>query len=259
MLPVLFQIGPVEIHAYTVCMITAFLAVGWLAYREARRRERFDQNVIMVGSFGLLGAVLGAKLGMFFFLGPAEFWRLLPTIPSNGATLVGGLAGGYIAIVLTERALGVTLCTGDLIAPFLPLGQAIGRLGNFLAGDAYGLPTSLPWGVYQAGAYRHPVQIYELILDLALFAYLWRKRYTSFNDGELFRIYIIGYAVIRFPLEFLRYQPTPVPFLGLTLVQWLCIAGVLGFGYQLWLQRRGVSCVCDLLPRFKDIKEPRAN
>ncbi len=250
MLPTIFEIGPLQIHAYTVCILTGFLVVGWLAYREARRRGRLDENVLMVGSFGFLGAVIGAKVGMLIFLGPAEFWRLLPTIPSHGSTLVGGLIGGYVAITLTERALGMTLCTGDLIAPFLPLGQAIGRLGNFLAGDAYGLPTTLPWGVYQAGAYRHPVQIYEMVLDLALFAYLWRKRYTSFNDGELFRIYIIGYAAIRFPLESLRYQPTPVPFLGLTLVQWLCIAAVIGFGYQLWMQKRGVNCVCDLLPKL---------
>jgi len=254
-LPILIKIGPIEIHSYTVCILTAFLLVGWLSYREAKRRGRLNENVLLVGSFGLLGAVIGAKLSMFIFLGPGEFWRLLPTIPSHGSALVGGIIGGYIAIVLSERTLGINLCTGDLIAPFIPLGQAIGRLGNFLAGDAYGLPTDLPWAVYQAGAYRHPVQIYEMVLDLALFAYLWRKRYKSFNDGELFRIFIVGYAIIRFPMEFLRYQPTPVPFLGLTLVQWLCIAGVLGFGYQLWLQRKGVSCVCDLLPRFgrKDI------
>ena len=87
----------------------------------------------------------------------------------------------------------------------------------------------------QAGAYRHPAQLYELALDLVLFAFLWRRRCTSFRDGELFRMYVVGYAIIRFPLEFLRYQPTPLDFLGLTLVQWLCIAAGLAFGYQLYL------------------------
>jgi prolipoprotein diacylglyceryltransferase len=57
-------------------------------------------------------------------------------------------------MVLAERALHVDRCTGDLVAPFLPLGQAIGRIGNFLAGDAYGLPTSLPWAVFQTDAFR---------------------------------------------------------------------------------------------------------
>lgn len=212
---------------------------------------RLNEKTLAIGSIGLIGGVLGAKLGMLVFLGPEEFWRLLPTIPAHGSTLFGGLTLGYLSIVLAERALKVDRCTGDLIAPFLPLGQAIGRLGNFLAGDAYGVPTSLPWAVNQAGAYRHPVQIYEMILDLGLFVFLWRRRYTSFRNGELFRFYIIGYALIRFPLEFLRYQPTPLYFLGLTLVQWLCIAAVLGFGYQLYLQRKGIRCVCDPFPRFK--------
>ena len=55
-------------------------------------------------------------------------------------------------------------------------------------------PTSVPWAVYQAGAYRHPVQLYELALDLALFAFLWRRRRVAFRDGELFGIYIVAYA-----------------------------------------------------------------
>jgi phosphatidylglycerol:prolipoprotein diacylglycerol transferase len=236
--PSLFDLGPVQVHAYTVCFLAAFLVVGWLSYREAKRRLRLTEETLMVGSVGLVGAVLGAKLGMLMFLGPAEFWRLLPTIPSHGSTLFGGLIGGYLAVTLTERLMHVERCTGDLIAPFLPLGQAIGRLGNFFAADAYGLPASLPWSVYQAGALRHPVQLYELLLDLALFAFLLKRRHVSFRDGELFHTYMVGYSLVRFPMEFLRYQPTPVPFAGLTLVQWLCIASVLWFGFQLYYARR---------------------
>lgn len=251
MRPILVSLGPFELHAYTVCMLAAVWLGGWLTYREAQRRMRLSEATLMVGAMGLVGGVVGAKLSMLAFLGPAEFWRQLPTLPFHGAALTGALIGGYVSVVLTERALKLGRCTGDLVAPFIPLGQAIGRLGNFLAGDAYGLPTGLPWGVVMAGEQRHPVQLYELALDLALFAVLWRLRYRSFRDGELFRLYMVGYALIRFPLEFLRYQPTPVPFLGLTLVQWLCIAAALGFGYQLYLQRKGVPCVCDLLPKLR--------
>jgi phosphatidylglycerol---prolipoprotein diacylglyceryl transferase len=236
--PVVLQIGSVEIHAYTVCFLAAFAVSGLLAYREARRRNRLNEATLMVGSIGLLGAVLGAKIGMLMFLGPAEFWRLLPTLPAHGSTLFGGLIGGYVGVTVTERLMHVDRCTGDLIAPFLPLGQAIGRLGNFLAADAYGLPTNLPWAVHQAGADRHPVQIYELLLDLVLFVVLLRQRRVSFRDGELFDIYMVGYSLIRFPMEFLRYQPTPVPLLGLTLVQWLCIASILWFGWHIYLGRR---------------------
>jgi phosphatidylglycerol:prolipoprotein diacylglycerol transferase len=251
---VLFNIGSIEVHSYTVCMLTAFVVVGWFAYREAKRRHRLTEDTLMVGSIGLVGALVGAKLGMLVFLGPAEFWRLLPTIPSHGSTLFGGLTGGYIAMVIAERALHVDRCTGDLVAPFLPLGQAIGRLGNFLAGDAYGIPSTLPWSVNQAGTFRHPVQLYELVLNLALFAFLFRRRLTSFRDGELFQMYIVGYSLIRFPLEFLRYQPTPLYFLGLTLVQWLCIGAVLVFGYQLYLQHKASRYASDLLSHLSEEK-----
>ena len=251
MRPILFELGPFQLHSYTVCMLAAVIIGGWLTYREAERRGRLNDDTLMVGSMGLVGGIVGAKLSMVVFLGPVEFWRQLATIPAHGAALTGAMFGGYLAVVLAERILGVDRCTGDLLAPFLPLGQAIGRLGNFLAGDAYGTVTTLPWGISQGGVVRHPAALYEMVLDLALFAFLWRRRYTSFRDGELFRMYVVGYALIRFPLEWLRYQPTPRSFLDLTLVQWLCIAGVLGFGYQLYLQRRGVNCVCDLLPKFR--------
>ena len=172
----------------------------------------------------------------------------LGSLPAGPRDPLLAAEGRYVAAVLVERRLRIEGCTGDLIAPALPLGQAIGRLGNFLAGDAYGLPTGLPWGVTMAGAARHPVQFYEAALDLILFALIWRWRRRPRRDGDVFRLYVVGYALIRFPLEFLRYQPTPRAFLDLTLVQWLCLASIAGFGYQLFLSSRGATCICDLLP-----------
>ncbi|HEX5506720.1 MAG TPA: prolipoprotein diacylglyceryl transferase [Thermomicrobiales bacterium] len=247
--PVIFRLGPFVLPAYTACMLLAVLVGVRIVVHEARRRGRLTEPILRVAFAGLLGGVLGAKLSMLVFLGPATFWRLLPTIPFHGAAYSGALFGGYVAVVLMERRLHIAGCTGDLIAPALPLGQAIGRLGNFLAGDAYGLPTSLPWGLTMAGARRQPVQFYEAALDLVLFAVLWRWRCRLRRDGDIFRLYVVGYALIRFPLEFLRYQPTPLALLGLTLVQWLCLASLLGFGHQLFLSSRGAACVCDLLPR----------
>lgn len=249
--PVLFHLGAVQIRSYTVCMLAAVLLGGWLTYREAERRGRLDDETLIVASFALMGGVLGAKLGMIVFLGPGVFWRLLPTLPAHGAAWAGAFVGGLLTASLFERSYGMDRCVGDLAAPFLPLCQAIGRLGNFLAGDAYGAATRLPWGVYQGGAWRQPVQLYELVLDLLLFALLWRRRQRSFRDGELFRLYAIGYALIRFPLEFLRYQPTAQAVVGLTLVQWLCLVAVLGFGVQLALIRRGVACRCVAVPRLR--------
>jgi phosphatidylglycerol:prolipoprotein diacylglycerol transferase len=246
--PVVLRLGPFLIPAYTLCMLSAVLVGAGIVFYEARRRGRLTEPTLRVAFAALLGGALGAKLSMLVFLGPAAFWRLLPTIPRHGAAFTGALIGGYVAAVLVERRLRIAGCTGDLLAPALPLGQAIGRLGNYLAGDAYGLPTGLPWGVTMAGATRHPVQFYEAALDLVLFAVIWRWRHRLSRDGDVFRLYVVGYALIRFPLEFLRYQPTPRDLLGLTLVQWLCLASIAGFGYQLFLSSRGASCICDLLP-----------
>jgi phosphatidylglycerol:prolipoprotein diacylglycerol transferase len=247
--PILLEFGPFVIYAYSVCMMTGVTLVGWLGYREAERRGRLNENTLTIGVAGLLGGVLGANVGMIMFLGPRKFIELAPTIPFHGNTLAGALIGGYIAVVIAERVLHVDRCFGDLVAPFMPLGLAIGRLGNFLAGDAYGIPTDLPWGIEMADAVRHPAQLYEMVLDLALFAYLYRRRFVSYQNGELFRTFAVGYALIRFPMEFLRYQPTPVDFLGLTLVQWMAIGTLLWFGYQLTLNRMGKACICDVLPK----------
>lgn len=238
MSPVIFNIGQYSIHAYSLCMAAAILLGAGLTYREAVRRGRFSTETLLVGAVGLAGGVFGAKAGMIIFLGPAEFARNITTLPFHGSTITGALIGGYLAVVLYEKLLGVDRCLGDVAAPFIPLAQAFGRLGNFLAVDAYGTATGLPWGVNQAGAQRHPVQLYEMGLDLALFVYLLRRRRMSFKDGELWKIYIVGYALIRFPLEFMRFQPTPIGALGLTLVQWLCIATVAWFAVQTWSNRR---------------------
>ena len=135
---------------------------------------RANEQTLVIGVVGLVGGVVGAKLSMLVFLGTFQFWRLLPTVPFHGAALTGALAGGYLAVVVTERVLRADRCMGDLLVPFIPLSIAIGRMGNFLAGDAYGTPTSLPWGVTMAGARRHPAQLYEIAPDLLLFAILWR-------------------------------------------------------------------------------------
>ncbi len=251
MRPILFSIGPFAVHSYTVMLLLA-VAVGIAVFvHEARRTGRDTEVTLRVAVGALVGGVLGAKLSMLVFLGPQGFLQALPVLWFSGASFSGALVGGYMGVIIAERLSNVRRCTGDLLAPAIPLAHAIGRVGNFLAGDILGTPTRLAWGVYADGAYRHPVVLYEAVLDLALFALLWKWRRRVRNDGDLWRIYTVGYAAIRFPLEFLRVQNTPLYFLGLTLVQWLCILAILAFGYQVVLTARGLNCVCDLLPGRK--------
>jgi prolipoprotein diacylglyceryl transferase len=185
---------------------------------------------LFLGALG--GGVLGGKLSMIVFLGPQAFFSNLPELARTGMAYTGSLFGGYLGVRLMEQYSGMS-CRCDLFVLPIPLMQAIGRLGNFFAVDAYGTPTDLPWGVNQAGALRHPVQLYEAALDLALFALLLRVRGRFPYRDHLFRVYIVGYALIRFPLEYLRYQPSPRELFGLTLVQHLCVLGIASVG--IWL------------------------
>jgi prolipoprotein diacylglyceryl transferase len=239
MKPVVFAFGPVTLQAWGFFMLLA-LATGAALFWWGVIHYRLDPEKAMWLFLGALGGgVIGGKLSMIVFLGPQTFFSHLPELARTGMAYSGALGGGYLGVRLMERHAGMR-CRCDLFALPIPLMQAIGRLGNFFAVDAYGTPTNVPWAVHQAGAMRHPVQLYEAALDLALFAALLKLRGRFPHQDDLFRVYIVGYALIRFPLEFLRYQPTPRDLFGLTLVQHLCLLGFVSVGgWLVWsLSRR---------------------
>ncbi len=134
-------------------------------------------------------------------------------------------------VLLVKRFNHINYSTGDLFAPALPLAQAIGRLGNLLGGDPFGLPSKLPWAIMQQGVRRQPSALYELVLDLMLFVIIWRLRDKLPRPGDLFKLYIVGYCSLRFLVDFTRADPRVL--LGLTLVQVLYAFAIAGFGYRL--------------------------
>jgi phosphatidylglycerol:prolipoprotein diacylglycerol transferase len=138
----------------------------------------------------------------------------------------------------------IKYATGDIFASALPLAQAIGRLGNLLGGDPFGLPSSLPWAIMQQGVRRQPSALYELVLDLVLFAIVWRLRDKMPCSGDLFKLYVVGYCSFRFLVDFTRADPRV--FLGFTLVQVLYSITIIGFSYSLWhsfLEKRALKTV----------------
>jgi phosphatidylglycerol---prolipoprotein diacylglyceryl transferase len=230
--PLVVSLGPLTLQAWGLFMLLA-LGTGATLFWWGVVHYRLNPEKAMWLFLGALGGgVLGGKLSMIVFLGPQAFFSNLPELARTGMAYTGSLFGGYLGVRLMEHYSGMS-CRCDLFVLPIPLMQAIGRLGNFFAVDAYGTSTDLPWGVNQAGALRHPVQLYEAALDLALFALLLRVRGRFPYRDHLFRVYIVGYALIRFPLEYLRYQPTPRELIGLTLVQHLCVLGIASVG--IWL------------------------
>lgn len=225
------HLGPITISTYSLLFLCAYIAGGIVTYYEAKRQHRATEIILRVALGALAGGLVGAKLSMLIFLGPETFIKDLPYLWYSGQAWTGAFFGGYAGVLIVKRFNHIKYSTGDIFAPALPLAQAIGRLGNLLGGDPFGLLSNLPWAITQYGVRRQPSALYELVLDLVLFVLILRLRDKMPRPGDLFKLYIVGYCSLRFLVDFTRADPRVL--LGLTLVQVLYTLAILGFGYQL--------------------------
>ena len=204
--------------------VTGGLVVIGGALLSLRRRRLVTEGMLAV----LCGAVAGGMLGALLLHAAASRLARPAAEPAVaalvGRTWIGALVGGWIGVEGVKRRLGLRRSTGDFFAPWLPLGEAIGRVGCHFGGCCFGAAASVPWAVHQHGAWRHPAQLYAVGIALALFAILWRLRDRLPREGDLFRVYLLLYAIGRFTLEFFRdHGPSSAL---LSTAQWTCIAGV---------------------------------
>jgi prolipoprotein diacylglyceryltransferase len=130
----------------------------------------------------------------------------------GGKTIAGGLAGGWAGVEVVKRDQRIADSTGDRFVFPILLGLSIGRVGCFLTGLAdhtYGVATNLPWGVdFGDGVRRHPTQLYEIVFAMALAAVLLLRMQRPRRDGELFRLFMLGYFAWRFCVEFIKPRET---------------------------------------------------
>jgi phosphatidylglycerol---prolipoprotein diacylglyceryl transferase len=226
--PVYLKVGSVRLHPHLVFETLAYL-VGYRVFVALRRR--FGDPVSQPARWWVIaaaaaGAAVGSKL-IYWFEDPAKTlqqWHNLAYL-MGGKTIVGGLAGGLIAVEWIKRRSGITESTGDLFAIPLAVGVAIGRIGCFLTGladDTYGNPTGLPWGVdFGDGIRRHPTQVYEIAFLLLLTLALWRLMHRPHLNGDVFKAFMVCYAAWRILVDFLK---PGVTVLRLSPIQWLCVA-----------------------------------
>lgn len=231
--PVLFEIGPLAVRWYGVMYSLAFL-LGWplLKYRNRRLQSGLSED--QLGDllvWVLLGVVLGGRLGYILFYQPG-FYLSHPLaifrVWEGGMAFHGGLLGVVTACCLYARRYQVTcVLLSDLLAPIVPLGLLLGRIGNFINGELWGRVTDVPWGMVFPGAGplpRHPSQIYEALLEgVLLFAVLWWLGRRERAPGFLLGGFILGYGLSRFVVEFFREPDAHMGFLslGMTMGQWL--------------------------------------
>jgi phosphatidylglycerol:prolipoprotein diacylglycerol transferase len=234
--PIAFSIGPVSVHWYGIMYLIAFvlfIALGKYRIRRGRYPGWKTEDVDDMLLYGVLGVILGGRLGYVLFYQfshyaahPLEIFQVW----HGGMSFHGGLIGVLIAMTLVAwRKHRAWFDISDFVAPLVPLGLAAGRLGNFINSELWGRPTDLPWGMIYPNVDnlpRHPSELYEFGLEgVALFIILWCFSRKPRPRGAVSGLFLVGYGVFRFLLEYVRepdrFMP-PLP-LGFTMGQWLSL------------------------------------
>jgi phosphatidylglycerol:prolipoprotein diacylglycerol transferase len=245
------------LHTFGLLLASGYMAAYWWLMREGRR-ERLDvESLGALGFWAIAGAIIGAKTLMVvrsfpeYAAAPFELFSL--SMLASAGDFYGGFIGALIAswIFFYRHPRLPFWRTADICGPAIALGQTIGRVGCFMAGDDYGRPTRLPWAVTftdpdaasiggaPLGIPLHPVQLYESIACLALFVVLVRLGRHKRFDGEVILAYTLLYAVARFVLEFYRGDADRGFIGGGLLSTSQFIALILGpAALALWLVRR---------------------
>ena len=244
--PIAISIGPVAVRWYGLMYLAAFVAFIVLCRIRAKQRPEYGWDAKLIDDalfYGVLGVILGGRLGYVLFYKPAYYAAHLTEIPAvwmGGMSFHGGFLGVLIAMWLLARNRGKSFWSVmDFIAPAVPMGLAFGRLGNFINGELWGRPVEsgswVPWGMVfpQAGdgIARHPSQLYQFGMEgVLLFIFLWMYASKPRASGMVSGAFLFGYGVFRFLAEFGREPDSFLGLLsfGLSMGQWLSIPMVLG-------------------------------
>lgn len=223
--PIAFDIGGFAIHWYGVLLAVGMLAGVWTATRRCVL-DKLQPTVITDLAPWLVGGVIVGARTLYVitywdtqFAGQS-FWHIL-NLRSGGLVFYGGLIGAVIAtyIYLTVQKLPKWK-VADAMAPSIALGHSIGRIGCLMFGCCFGRTCDLPWAIQFPEDHSthpstlHPTQIYESLLNFSLYLGLaWLYRRKKF-DGQVFGMYLIGYALIRSFVELFRGDYLSSQYLG---------------------------------------------
>ena len=218
--PIAFYLGSLPVRWYGVMMACAFLAGLWTATRRARLANVHGDVIADVTMWLMAGSIIGAR-----FVYVTTYWKQefadqpfseVFMIQHGGLVYYGGLIGAMISAFgyLYWKKLPVWKIA-DILAPSIALGSVFGRIGCLLNGCCYGRACSLPWAIrfpadhLTGGVPVHPTEIYDALLNFALYLFLaWLFRRKKF-DGQVFATYLIGYAIFRFIVEYFRGDYPP--------------------------------------------------
>ncbi|MEW8973294.1 MAG: prolipoprotein diacylglyceryl transferase [Tissierellaceae bacterium] len=206
--PVAFKIFNLEIRWYGILIASGVLIGTLIAMKEARRKGIDEEILLDLILFAVPAALIGARIHYVIF--SWDFYRDNPiqilNFRGGGLAIHGAIiAATIVGIIFSKVRKQNFWMLADIAAPSLILGQAIGRWGNYINGEAHGGPTDLPWGIMVGGVKVHPTFLYESIWNFLVFLFLtWYSRNKSKIDGEVFLLYLILYSTARVFIEGLR-------------------------------------------------------
>ena len=210
------------LHTFGFLLVVAFMMATWWVVRIARHDVIMLDQLLSLVTWAIIGGLLGAKLLLVFrslpeYLVQQSRFEWFTLVQSAGDFYGGFLGALAVCSIYFWRHPELPVWrTADLCAPAIALGQSIGRIGCFMAGDDYGRPTNVRWAVTftDPDAYRiggaplgvplHPVQLYESLACFVLFLFLARLSRRKQFEGEIILTYTLLYAIARFFLEYFR-------------------------------------------------------
>jgi phosphatidylglycerol:prolipoprotein diacylglycerol transferase len=239
--PVAIHLGPIAVRWYGLMYLLAFalaLVLGRTRIRTQPWLNLGNRDLDDMLFLGVLGVVLGGRLGYILFYKPLEYLHdpiRIFFVWEGGMSFHGGFLGVILAMWWIARSrrrhwFEIT----DFVAPLVPLGIGAGRIGNFINGELWGRPADVPWAMVFPQAdqiARHPSQLYEFVLEgLVLFAIVWLYSRRWRPLGAVSAVFLIGYGGLRFLVEFTREPDSFLGLLalGLSMGQWLSLPMVLG-------------------------------
>ncbi|MFZ4077712.1 MAG: prolipoprotein diacylglyceryl transferase [Legionellaceae bacterium] len=244
--PIAVSLGPLEIHWYGLMYLFGFM----LAYGLARFRSKklhlgwTAEDISDLIFYGAIGVVLGGRLGYLLFYNTMAFFKspwMIIKVWEGGMSFHGGLIGVILGLLyFSHKKKRALLDVMDFTAPLVPLGLALGRMGNFINGELWGRTTSVAWGMIfpEAGPEpRHPSQLYELGLEgIFLFILMLVYARKTRPQGAVSGLFLMGYAVCRITIEFFREPDVQLGFLAF---DWLTMGQLLSIpmfivGLILW-------------------------